>query len=154
MRRPRSSVATSARSRRRRGAARQWSGSCSPTRSWRNSAATRSRKSRVITRQPRSRSGGASRHAPRPDIVIRPILRYGAGVLHQPANPVAGITPDILQLVDDMVQTMYAAPGIGLAATQVGVPLRIFVADVSGGHNPAELLAFINPELVQVTRSP
>ena len=53
--------------------------------------------------------------------VIRPILRYGDQALHQPAAPVAEITPDIQQLIDDMIQTMYAAPGIGLAATQVGV---------------------------------
>jgi peptide deformylase len=81
--------------------------------------------------------------------VIRPILRYGSGVLHQPANPVADITPEVVQLVDDMIQTMYAAPGIGLAATQIGIPLRIFVADVSIGRNPAELLTFINPEFVE-----
>jgi peptide deformylase len=81
--------------------------------------------------------------------VIRPILRYGTEVLHQPASPVAEITPDILTLVDDMIQTMYAAPGIGLAATQIGVPLRIFVADVSMGRNPADLLTFINPEFVE-----
>ncbi len=82
--------------------------------------------------------------------MIRPILRYGEQDLHQPAAPVTDITPDILQLIDDMVQTMYAAPGIGLAATQVGVPLRIFVADVSVGHNLGDLMTFINPELVEV----
>lgn len=82
--------------------------------------------------------------------MIRPILRYGEQALHQPAAPVTDITPDILQLIDDMVQTMYAAPGIGLAATQVGVPLRIFVADVSVGHNLGDLMTFINPELVEV----
>jgi peptide deformylase len=81
--------------------------------------------------------------------VIRPIILYGAEVLHQPARPVAEITPDILELVNDMIQTMYAAPGIGLAATQIGVPLRIFVADVSMGRNPADLLTFINPEFVE-----
>jgi len=81
--------------------------------------------------------------------MIRPILRYGEQVLHQPAAPVTDITEDIQQLIDDMVQTMYAAPGIGLAATQVGVPLRIFVVDVSGGHNLADLIAFINPQLVE-----
>jgi peptide deformylase len=48
-----------------------------------------------------------------------------------------------------MVQTMYAAPGIGLAATQVGSPLRIFVCDLSVGRNAAELMAFINPEFVE-----
>ncbi|HTI40641.1 MAG TPA: peptide deformylase [Vicinamibacterales bacterium] len=81
--------------------------------------------------------------------MIRPILRYGADVLHQPARPVAEITPDISRLVDDMIQTMYAAPGIGLAATQIGVPLRIFVADISLGRNASDLITFINPEFVE-----
>jgi len=81
--------------------------------------------------------------------MIRPILRYGAEVLHQPAATVTEITPDIQQLVDDMIQTMYAAPGIGLAATQVGVSLRIFVADVSFGRNATDLMAFINPEFME-----
>ena len=80
--------------------------------------------------------------------MIRPILRYGADVLHQLANPVAEITPDVTQLIDDMIQTMYAAPGVGLAATQIGVPLRIFVADISLGRNPNDLITFINPEFV------
>jgi peptide deformylase len=81
--------------------------------------------------------------------MIRPILRYGEQVLHHAAVPVTEITPDIQQLIDDMVQTMYAAPGIGLAATQVGVQLRIFVTDVSVGHNPGDLVTFVNPELVE-----
>jgi len=81
--------------------------------------------------------------------MIRPIVRHGAAVLHRPATPVTDITPDIHQLIDDMVQTMYAAPGVGLAATQVGVPLRIFVADVSFGRNPSDLICFINPEFVE-----
>ena len=81
--------------------------------------------------------------------MIRPIVRYGADVLHAPAGPVTEITPDIQRLIDDMIQTMYAAPGIGLAATQVGVPLRIFVADVSVGRHPSDLLVFVNPEFVE-----
>ena len=81
--------------------------------------------------------------------MIRPILRYGAGVLHAPAEPVGEITSDVQQLIDDMIQTMYAAPGIGLAATQVGVGLRIFVCDVSAGRNPSDLQTFINPEFVE-----
>ena len=68
--------------------------------------------------------------------MIRPIVRYGADVLHRPAAPVTEITPEIQQLIDDMIQTMYAAPGIGLAATQIGIGLRVFVADVSAGRNP------------------
>src|SRR5688500_19035746 len=81
--------------------------------------------------------------------MIRPILRYGADVLHAPAAPVTGMTPDVQQLIDDMIQTMYAAPGIGLAATQVGVGLRIFVCDISVGRNPSDLLTFVNPEFIE-----
>ncbi len=81
--------------------------------------------------------------------MIRPIVRYGAGVLHAPAAPVGQITSETRLLIDDMIQTMYAAPGIGLAATQIGVPLRIFVADISVGRNPADLLVFVNPEFVE-----
>jgi len=81
--------------------------------------------------------------------MLRPIVRHGADVLHRPAAPVAEITPEIQALVDDMIQTMYAAPGIGLAATQVGVGVRIFVCDISVGRNPDDLLVFINPEFVE-----
>ena len=81
--------------------------------------------------------------------MILPILRYGASVLHEPAAPVADITAATQKLIDDMIQTMYAAPGIGLAATQVGVGRRLFVADVSVGRNPSDLLVFVNPEFVE-----
>lgn len=81
--------------------------------------------------------------------MIRPILRYGADVLHVPAAPVAELTTEIQQIIDDMIQTMYAAPGIGLAAPQIGVSLRIFVCDLSVGRNAPELMAFINPEFVE-----
>ena len=81
--------------------------------------------------------------------MLRPIVRYGAAVLQQPARDVDAITPEITTLVDDMVETMYAAPGIGLAATQVGVPLRIFVVDLSVGRDPAALITMINPVFVE-----
>ena len=81
--------------------------------------------------------------------MLRPIVRYGADVLHQPAAPVTTITPEIETLIDDMIQTMYAAPGVGLAAPQVGVGVRIFVCDISVGRNPADLLTFFNPEFVE-----
>ena len=81
--------------------------------------------------------------------MIRPILRYGERPLHQPAADVSAVDAGIQQLVDDMIETMYAAPGVGLAATQVGVPLRIFVVDVSVGRSPADLLVMINPTFVE-----
>ena len=80
--------------------------------------------------------------------MIRPILKYGDTVLHERARAVDALTPEIDRLVDDMIETMYAAPGIGLAAPQVGVPLRIFVVDVSIGRDPSALLVMINPEFV------
>ena len=69
--------------------------------------------------------------------MIRPILKYGDSPLHERAAPVDAITPEIDRLVDDMVETMYAAPGIGLAAPQVGVMQRIFVVDLSLGRDAA-----------------
>jgi peptide deformylase len=81
--------------------------------------------------------------------MLRPIVRHGAAVLHRAAEPVADITHEIDALVDDMIQTMYAAPGIGLAAPQVGVGKRVFVCDISAGRNPSDLLVFINPEFVE-----
>jgi peptide deformylase len=80
--------------------------------------------------------------------MIRPILKYGDSTLHAPAQPVDAITRDIERLIDDMIETMYAAPGVGLAAPQVGVPLRIFVIDLSVGRDPEGLFVMINPQFV------
>lgn len=81
--------------------------------------------------------------------MIRPILKYGDDVLHQQALPVGELTGDVHQLIDDMIETMYAAPGIGLAAPQVGVPARIFVIDLSVGREPDGLMVMINPSFVE-----
>jgi peptide deformylase len=77
--------------------------------------------------------------------MLRPIVRYGDHVLHQAARPVEEVTPEVQTLIDDMIETMYAAPGIGLAAPQVGVALRIFVIDLSVGRDPNGLITMINP---------
>ena len=81
--------------------------------------------------------------------MIRPILKFGDSILHGKAKAVDGLTADIERLIDDMIETMYAAPGVGLAATQIGVPLRIFVVDVSVGRDPEGLLVMVNPEFVE-----
>ena len=80
--------------------------------------------------------------------MIRPILKYGAGSLHDKAADVDAITPEIDTIVHDMIETMYAAPGVGLAAPQVGIPLRIFVVDISLGRDPDGLIVMINPQFV------
>ena len=81
--------------------------------------------------------------------MLRPILRLGDSLLSDPARRVEVITPEIETLIDDMIETMYAAPGIGLAAPQVGISLRIFVLDLSMGRDPAALHVMINPEFVE-----
>lgn len=81
--------------------------------------------------------------------MIRPIVKFGEQVLHREAQPVVDIGAEIAALVQDMIETMYAAPGVGLAAPQIGVPLRVFVVDVSGGRSKEGLMTFINPEFVE-----
>ena len=81
--------------------------------------------------------------------MLRPILRLGDSILSEPARAVDTITPEIETLIDDMIETMYAAPGIGLAAPQVGVSLKIFVIDLSLGKDPAGLHTMINPQFIE-----
>lgn len=82
--------------------------------------------------------------------MIRPILKFGDALLHAPAAEVGALTGDIQTIIDDMIDTMYAAPGIGLAAPQIGVPLRIFIVDLSVGHKADDLMVFINPVVVEL----
>lgn len=79
----------------------------------------------------------------------RRILTYGAPILRQPTRRVADLDGDLQRLIDDMVETMYAAPGLGLAANQVGSPHRLFVANPAENRDPAKLLVMLNPELVE-----
>ena len=81
--------------------------------------------------------------------MIRPILHYGAPELRQKAAPVTDFTPDLSALAADMIETMHAAPGIGLAAPQIGVPLRLVVVDLSAGVRPGEAFTLVNPEWVR-----
>ncbi len=82
--------------------------------------------------------------------MIRPILRFGAAPLHDRAQAVGELTRDIQKLIDDMLETRYAAPGIGLAAPQIGAALRIFVIDLSLGRKPDDLMVFVNPEFIEL----
>lgn len=81
--------------------------------------------------------------------MIRPILRYGEAVLQQPARPVEQFDDTLRDLLRDMAETMYAAPGIGLAAPQIGVPLRIFVIDLRSVQGPGGLIEIVNPKLLE-----
>jgi len=81
-------------------------------------------------------------------MAVLPIRIYPDKVLREKARPVEAVTPDIQQLVDDMAETMYAAPGVGLAANQVGVLLRVFVIDIASDDEPSDLRVFINPRIL------
>ena len=78
---------------------------------------------------------------------IRTILRYPDKRLRVKAEPVAEVNDEIRRICDDMAETMYAAPGIGLAATQVDVHKRVIVIDVS--QDKSDLKVFINPEIIE-----
>ncbi len=78
----------------------------------------------------------------------RPIVKFGAEVLQKIATPVENITDMEVKLVADMVETMYKAPGVGLAAPQVGFSQRIMVTDTSAGEKEDHLLVILNPEIV------
>jgi len=80
-------------------------------------------------------------------MTLRTILHYPDPRLRQVAKPVPTVDDDIRRLVDDMAETMYAAPGIGLAAIQVDVPWRVVVIDISETRN--QLQVFINPEIFE-----
>ena len=70
-------------------------------------------------------------------------------MLHAPSAPVKEFDGALATLVKDMVETMYAAPGIGLAAPQIGVPLRVIVIDLSVGEEKGALITVVNPEFVE-----
>jgi peptide deformylase len=86
-------------------------------------------------------------------MAIRHIIEAPDPLLRQVSSPVESVTPEIQTLIDDMFETMYAAPGIGLAAIQVGVPKRILVIDLQdpeeeGGEPVRRPMVFINPEIL------
>lgn len=71
--------------------------------------------------------------------------------LKQKSRAVEAVTDDIRKLMDDMLETMYAAPGIGLAAVQVGVPLRVIVMDLAHEGDAPEPRYFVNPEIIEAS---
>ena len=89
-------------------------------------------------------------------MALLPIYETPDPILRQISSPVEEITPELQTLIDDMFATMYAAPGIGLAAIQVGVPKRLLVIDLQepeeeGGEPVRRPLVFINPEILETS---
>jgi peptide deformylase len=82
-------------------------------------------------------------------LAILPIRKFGDDVLRNPAAPIDEIDAPLQKLIDDMIDTMYAAPGVGLAANQVGVSRQLMIIDLSVGKRPGQCYVFINPEIVE-----
>jgi len=81
-------------------------------------------------------------------MALRKILHYPEPLLKQKSQPVNEFNDDLRQLAEDMAETMYEAPGVGLAAPQVGELKRLVVIDCSSGEEPADLIVAVNPEIV------
>ncbi|MCF6266109.1 MAG: peptide deformylase [Desulfuromusa sp.] len=81
-------------------------------------------------------------------MALREILHYPESLLKQKSLPVTEFNTELKQLADDMVETMYAAPGVGLAAPQVGVLQRLIILDCSTSEEPNDLLVAVNPEII------
>mgnify|MGYP006163701309 CR=1 FL=1 len=81
--------------------------------------------------------------------MARSITKYGDMILQTRASEITDITSETQRLIDDVVETMYASSGIGLAAPQVGLSIRLFVADPSFGRESKDLVIMINPEIVE-----
>ena len=79
-------------------------------------------------------------------MALLPILQYPDPRLHKVATPVVAVNNEIRRLIKDMAETMYAAPGVGLAATQVDVHRRLIIVDISDTHD--QLKVFVNPLIV------
>lgn len=81
--------------------------------------------------------------------MIRPILKFGAPELQRESEPVETFDGKLRDLARDLLETMYAAPGIGLAAPQVGVNLRLLVVDISAGEEKGNQIVLVNPEILE-----
>jgi peptide deformylase len=85
----------------------------------------------------------------RSSLMKRIIVEFPEAVLRQPARPVERVDAEIDRLIEDMIETMYAAPGVGLAAPQIGVPLRLFVYDIGHTDGTRQPKVLINPVILE-----
>ena len=81
--------------------------------------------------------------------MVRNILHYPDKRLREKGKRIEAVTAELLALIDDMAETMYAAPGVGLAATQIGEKLQLFIIDIADADEPSDLRIFINPEILE-----
>jgi peptide deformylase len=107
------------------------------------------------SKTPAAATGSGTQDAPEATAVsaataskIYPIVKYGDPILEKPTARVMKFDADLEQLAEDMFASMYAAQGVGLAAPQIGLSIRLAVVDVTGGKNPEAKIVFVNPEII------
>ena len=86
-------------------------------------------------------------------MAIRKILTEPNKILRERSIKVEKVDKDLQKLMDDMLETMYAAPGIGLAAIQVGIPKRVIVLDIAPKDQPRNPMFFVNPEIIEKSKT-
>ncbi len=81
-------------------------------------------------------------------MAVLEIKKYPEKILREQAAPVKEFNPELQRLIDDMIETMYAAPGVGLAANQVGVSMQVIVIDVNSREENIPLIVLVNPRII------
>src|SRR5438046_2929048 len=116
---------------------------------WRRCAGLlKPRRDEVASSEPGS---AAATEAPQPgsgEGNVNPIVKYGDPILEKPGAPVKKVDAELEELAEDMFASMYAAQGVGLAAPQIGLSIRLAVVDVTGGKNPEAKIVLANPEII------
>jgi peptide deformylase len=101
-----------------------------------------------LTSSESASAAAEAQQAPSATRKIYPIVKYGDPILEMLGAPVTKFDAELEQLAEDMFASMYAAQGVGLAAPQIGLSLRLAVVDVTGGKNPEAKIVLANPEVI------
>jgi peptide deformylase len=104
--------------------------------------------SQVETETPETQAGAGAVSVPSAARKIYPIVKYGDPILEKPTAMVKKFDEELEQLAEDMFASMYAAQGVGLAAPQIGLGIRMAVVDVTSGKNPEAKIVLVNPEVI------
>src|SRR5437879_10463141 len=103
---------------------------------------------KLTSSEPASAAATETPQAPSTPRKFYPIVKYGDPILEKPGAAVKKFDAELEELAEDMFASMYAAQGVGLAAPQIGLGLRLAVVDVTGGKNPEAKIVLANPEVI------
>jgi peptide deformylase len=113
-----------------------------------STSSKRAAPARPEPQEPQAATGAAAAEATSAPRRIYPIVKYGDPILEKPTPPIKQFDAELEELSEDMFASMYAAVGVGLAAPQIGLSLRLAVVDVTGGKNPEAKIVLANPEII------